>query len=287
MQARDSKYRDRQKVQKTARQRLAARTETAPAKRRLSRRAIAIVGGIALIAVLLAGVFSVPGLIAPLSTPTRTPRPTPVPTATIDADPTVYDNFNNPASDGSYNRSQWEIAEFSTAADVSQQNGVIALTADTLGEQTHLSARKYANLLQSSVFFEADLRLDPDRDAGAVFMGPCCGDLDTNCTLSNADGTHHMASCWINKEGPTNLVALPQGGLTVAAGSWHTFRIEFDRATRTFTFFIDGQKVGSKAVSEADLQGTRPTFALRVVRDEAGSNAATGYFDNVRIGPLE
>jgi hypothetical protein len=44
--------------------------------------------------------------------PTNTPVPTatPQPTPTMDADPTVYDNFNNPANDGSFNQSQWEYA---------------------------------------------------------------------------------------------------------------------------------------------------------------------------------
>ena len=47
--------------------------------------------------------------------------------------PAVYDNFNDPANDGGYNKGLWEIVDSSIAANVSQQNGVIALTVDTAG----------------------------------------------------------------------------------------------------------------------------------------------------------
>ncbi len=264
VQTRDPKYRDRQKVQKTARQKLAALTEVAPAKRRLSRRAIAIVGGIGLIAVLVAGALWIPGLMAP---------------------PSVYDNFQDPAYDGSYNKSQWST--HSSTANVSQQNGVVALTADTAGEVTDLYARKYVITLQSSMFFEADLKLDSNRNGGAVLMGPCCADpVDTNCGLYPLDSMHQRADCWINKKS-SRFATFPQEGLMVTPGSWHTFRIEFDRAGKTLTLFIDGQKVGSDAVSDVDLQGERSTFMLRVHKWDESPTAVTGYFDNVRIGPLE
>jgi hypothetical protein len=100
------------------------------------------------------------------------------------------------------------------------------------------------------------------------------------------DGFNLEANCWISKDG-SGLAAFPQKRVSVTAGSWHTFRIEFDRASRTFTFFIDGRKVGSKAVSEEDLQKGPSQFALRVHKNISSSTPVTGYFDNVRIGPLE
>ncbi len=67
-------------------------------------------------------------------TPSASPSPdedvttlpaTPVPTATIDSDPTVYDNFNNPAFDGSWNTELWSVERGSigTSAQVIQQDG--------------------------------------------------------------------------------------------------------------------------------------------------------------------
>ena len=197
----------------------------------------------------------------------------------------MYDDFNNPANDGSYNKSQW--ARSTSSGNVEQQNSVLMLSQDKAGGVTELNARSYSNLaLQSPMFFEAKLRLDPDQDAGNVLMGPCCGNLDTNCMLSPLDNTQQVASCWINRNG-SPLATFPQTGRKISLGSWHTFRIEFDPVYRGFTFFMDNERIGAYTATAAQVAGDLPTFMLRVHKSEASSAALKGYFDDVRIGPLE
>ena len=69
--------------------------------------------------------------------------------------------------------------------------------------------------------------------------------------------------------------------------SWHIFRIEFDPGARVFTFLIDGEQLGSYTVDAAQLQGAQPTYALRVLKNNSSPAILTGYFDDVRIGPLQ
>ena len=169
VQARDPKYPDRQHVSITAKKKLEALAKPAPHKRQIPKRALALIGGTAVIvAAVIAALLYFSGL---------TPRAN------------MYDDFNNPAYDGSYNMSLWEKPTM--AGSVVQRDGMIAFSQAAVrrGYRT-LMPGTYSNMtLQSPMFFEAKLRLDPDQDAGNVMMGPCCGDLDTNCMLAPSDDT--------------------------------------------------------------------------------------------------
>jgi hypothetical protein len=67
--------------------------------------------------------------------------------------------------------------------------------------------------------------------------------------------------------------------------TWHTFRIEIDPATMTFSYYIDDQPVGSHVPVDAEqLQRADLTFYVGVW--SAAEDPITGHIDDVRVGPL-
>jgi tetratricopeptide (TPR) repeat protein len=260
VQTRDPRYPDRQHVATTAQKKLAALAKPAPRKRQLPRRRLAQIGGAAV------AIVAIIGLIYLMSRSG------------------MSDDFNNSAYDGSYNSGLWEKPK--TTGTAVQGDGVLALTQSASDSITELYARSYRDLsLQSSIYFEAKLRLDPNTGPVSLLMGPCCGVLDTNCQLLSVDGIHQSAQCWQNWSG-SPLETYPPGSEPITPGSWHTFRIEFDPVTRVFTFFIDNQQVGATTAAP-QLRGDPSDFALRVHKLDGSAAAAIGYVDDVRIGPLQ
>jgi tetratricopeptide (TPR) repeat protein len=262
VQTRDPKYPDRQHVSITAKKKLEALAKPVPRKRQISKRTLALVGGaVVIVAAVIAGLIY------------------------IGSRAYMYDDFNNPAYDGSYNQNLWE--QSATAGSVEQRAGEMVLSQDTYGILTELYAKSYKNMtLQSPIFFEAKLKLDPDQNAGNVMMGPCCEKLDMNCMTSPYDGIHQVASCWLTWNN-SQFMEFPPGKKMITPGSWHTFRIEFDPGVRTFAFLIDGEQIGTYTASAEQLQGAQPSFALRAHKEHDSPTALKGYFDDVRIGPLQ
>jgi len=225
----------------------------------------------------------------PTAAPTRTPLPTPTPTATIDADPTVYDNFNNPVDEGSYNKGLWRPwgwwgQEGQVAYQVAQQNGVLIVTqeGEEPGPCIRLGARKYDSFtLNAPTFLEASLMLGPDKFAGDVR-------LQLHADLPGGKWWHSV--CNIHGYGGANCYDGPSpkeeghwydvGSKPVDLGTWHTFRIEVDPATMTFTYYVDSQMGGSNVPVDAEKL---KKAIFQPVIGVCGSEV-TGYIDDVRIG---
>jgi hypothetical protein len=106
--------------------------------------------------------------------------------ALLDALLTGYDNFNNPANNGDFDRSQWEICESHPGSTVAQQqSGVLAMTTKgaTTGKlNTRLCARKYTNVrFAAPTFFEARIML-PDKQTGQIVIElPTSGGISSMC----------------------------------------------------------------------------------------------------------
>jgi outer membrane protein assembly factor BamD (BamD/ComL family) len=265
VQARDPKYPDRQHVSITAQKKLGALAKPVPRKRQIPKRTLALMGGaVVIVAAVIVGLMYFSGLASGVN---------------------MYDDFNNPAYDGSYNKNLWE--EPVPTGEVKQGGGVIMLSQAAFGEVTGLDARNYNNMtLQSPIFFEAKLKLDPAQNAGNVLIGPCCGKLDTNCMVAPYDDTHQVACCWIG-EGSSQPLTCSATEKLIEPGSWHTFRIEFDPVYRGFTFFMDNERIGAYTATAAQVAGDLPTFMLRVHKSQTSPAVLKGYFDDVRIGPLQ
>ena len=124
--------------------------------------------------------------------PTNTPKP---PTATIDADPTVYDNFNNPANDGSFNKYQWIMLNDSMGK-VIQKDGRLIVSYDNKTPENgiSLSALKYDSVIQTPTFFEAKLMVDKPPQNGWVFLL-----VGTGLPTGDYSVDRHWRSpfCWI------------------------------------------------------------------------------------------
>ena len=87
VQARDPKYPDRQHVAITAKKKLEVLTKPARRKRQIPKRTLALIGGtVIIVAAMIAGLV----YLASRSN--------------------MYDDFNNSAYDGSYNKTQWKPA---------------------------------------------------------------------------------------------------------------------------------------------------------------------------------
>jgi predicted Ser/Thr protein kinase len=220
--------------------------------------------------------------------PTATPQPTPTPTPTMDADPTVYDNFNNPANEGSYNKGLWEPwgwwgQDGQVAYQVAQQNGVLIVTQESEkpGGCIRLVARKYNDVrLNTPTFFETKLMVNPGKFAGQLR-------LQLYADLPEGNGWSSFCYIYMNKA--ICYESLPPeeerqwydvGSKPVDLGTWHTFRIEVDPATMTFTYYMDGQMAGSHVPVDAEeLKKGMFDLVIGVCGEEV-----TGYIDDVRIG---
>jgi predicted Ser/Thr protein kinase len=217
------------------------------------------------------------------------------PAATLDTDPTVYDDFNDPAYGGSFNQDQW-IYWSDPPNQIVQQDGILVVTQEGKkpGDSTGLAAHKYDNVqLNVPTFFEAKLMLGPVQHAGNVQLQLYADwprdeeDWFSECSISfSGDQELPWASCY-------DSPGLAQDGHEYSAsmkivdyGTWHRVRIEVDPATMMFTYYIDGEMVGSHvAVDAEELKGAR--FTLGVGVWSSSSEVLTGYIDDVRIGPLD
>jgi len=234
-------------------------------------------------------------LVPPTETPvpTATPQQAPTPTPTMDADPTVYDNFNNPANEGGYNTGLWEPLR--GAGQAAQQDGVMMLTQQGKAKDgTYLDAKKYLGIsLDSPTFFEARLMLSPEANTGGFVSLNLYAVLSSTeswaalCGIFNQHGVA-QAGCFDEpipypdqEERTYDSAYIP-----VQFGSWHTVRMEVDPATMTFSYFVDGQPVGSHIPRDADkLKKVRFTPNLGIWGPSA--DPLTGYVDDVRIGPVQ
>ncbi len=262
------------------------------------------------------GVFATMTAVAPSPTDTPTVTQTPIPTdtsipsapmptsmpstvtpiyiPTIDADPAIYDNFDNPANDGNFNQILWRGSNES-AGSIVQENGVLKIIYyGQQGNWTGLVARQYDGFqLMEPTFFEVKMMADyGGQDNNAVHLSLRTDsplDIYTDCLYWLGDGDspniHVSLHCnYIDSQmTETHII---RNGTNVTPGTWHTLRIEVDPNTTTFTYFADGQLIGSHTPTNAEMLKTAK-FSLEVgVWGPAPSEPFTGYIDDVKIGPI-
>jgi tRNA A-37 threonylcarbamoyl transferase component Bud32 len=215
--------------------------------------------------------------------PSHTPRPTATPTATISADPAVYDNFDNPANDGEFNHGRWKYWGTPQGVVV-QQDGVIMLTqhVDEPHHNTWLIARQYDHVrLESPTYFEASLMLSPGGDACAITLKLYAERSGGGSWFADCHVGDGGAGCYDSNWPADDLHEYRTLHKPVGRATWHVLRVEMDPATMTFSYYVDGEPVGSHVpVDAAELRDA--TYWLTV---GAYGEAVTGYVDNVRIGP--
>lgn len=215
--------------------------------------------------------------------PTNTPHPTPIPTSTIDADQTVYDNFNNPAFDGGLNENLWVNHSDDAPTQVVQENEMLIITNSSGAGDIVARKNNYVNLesftSNAKTFFEVKMM----SETGVK------GNVHTKISIDVEEGQSSFTECGIY-EGNWAMCFLAGSyrpeGKSVDSKSWHTFRIELDPATMTFSYYIDNQQVGFYTPANADnLKDGKFNFKIGVYASE--NEPVSGYFDNVRMGQMQ
>lgn len=235
--------------------------------------------------------------IQPTQTPSVTDTPSPtatpiLPTATMDADPTVYDNFNNPANDGHFNEGLWQDTSSGIPVhEFVQDKGLLRVSRSGAAGSAVLTATSHKDFaLDKPLFIEAKLMLDAKEHAGNISI-----ELDANvapgqtwfsqCVVYPMSDAFGAGKCW------DTIWPQQQGHEYVAGiynfkhGTWHLYRIEIDPKTMTFTYFIDQRKVGTHVPKDADQIRNAP-FTFNLTSWAPVIDPGTGYIDDVRIGTL-
>lgn len=216
--------------------------------------------------------------------PVETPSAgTPLPTTGF------YDNFDDPAFDGTWNAALWE-RDSDEPCEVAQQDGVIRFKAPAQPEETScalmINQPSLVSVEQLGVV-EARLQIADDLSGEYVNQGIGIGTEDL------PDG-NWFAFCGLTAH-PDEIeayfeVANYSGrsapdisqGIPAAYDRWHTFRMEVNPDPLTFACFVDDTLIGSVTPADAPaLHQARFHRALDTYR-ETGSTATT-YADDIRL----
>jgi hypothetical protein len=84
----------------------------------------------------------------------------------------------------------------------------------------------------------------------------------------------------------------PNLGLDDIDPGWHVLRFEIDPVTMTFSYIVDGQKVGSfvpkDSISDHFVEFKQSNFHVKFAMNNFGpSKAPVGYIDYIRMGAIE
>jgi len=211
----------------------------------------------------------------------------------IDADPTVYDNFNNSAYDGKINESLWNFYMDNRTGQIYQKDGVLVLSLDEIPSWSEdyyvgigLSSRMYNYIIANPTFFESKFKLDSPQ-TGAVYLNivfdstPVLGDV-SGCTFGFGDKQAAFICGFFGER--SSFYNTQQ--VLVDYGTWHTARIEVDPATMKFTYYFDGEFVDSYIPANAEeLKKAEAHFDVGI--GSQYTEASIGYIDDVRIGQIE
>lgn len=191
----------------------------------------------------------------------------------------IYDDFNNPTYDGSYNANLWPFVF--GCEDAAQEDGIIAFNSscDMLVGQS-------ATTIDKIGVFEARVMV------GSDFQGRAATQELVISTYELPTGPW-WAFCGIIAE-PTgvkrffHVLNVGQGEwylqqtMDAEYDRWYTVRFEVDGDTLTFKCYIDDQLVGAVIPKNADqLRGVNMIRALEAAREP--DSFATTYADDVRV----
>ena len=196
----------------------------------------------------------------------------------IEDDPTVYDNFDDPKYDGTFNTTKWTYMMHGSGGSIYQENGALVLSQSSTEDQWQFIKGVSVDFYPSvPAYIESVLKLDPTAKRGDVQLG-----LNSNYggVVCGVSGPGSIAYCWC--QSGDNQMFYEE--ISVKVDTWHFFRIEVISSKAEFIFYIDGQNIGSCILPTPT--GTLDSTAIIDVGG-FGSKSIKGYIDYVRIGPLE
>jgi len=230
-----------------------------------------------------------------IDTPTRVYLPLVMRNA---GDPYLYDDFNNPAYDGSYNPAKWR-PEGNDAFEIKQQGGALVFSSGNnlppqQGAGLQLRQPGARSLKQLQVF-EGKLKISSDHAGGYASVelfiradGIAGHNWWTQCMLGTSGGSQASFYCDVTTD-PGGVFKVEYSTSTPAKlDTWQIFRIEINSATAELRFYLDSAFIGNYVPNDAAALITANTFRPKVtVWNGNASTGATRYVDDVRITPAQ
>ena len=255
---------------------------------------VPLIGGGGLIAI----------IVALLDRPTIPPLPTPIPAINTpilkDKDisqtstewPIFRDDFSNTEYDGKYNQSLWSAQFQPNCGKAEQKEGALVLTApESCAEgDLYMWTLNGFSSIKGIKSAEAKLMLSSDfKGSGGPIFGfsaetPAWGN---GCKIhAYDDGRGALADCTAHTYGTGYRTVYKTDEIPVSYDKWYSFKIETDPEEMKFTYYLDGQAIGSYKPTNDDAPGLREAhFSAGVEVWHKANSHVIGYIDDVRFGP--
>jgi serine/threonine protein kinase len=292
--------------------------DKAPARRRLSPIALGSVGlvGLMVVCAAVVGVFGqslfAPKAGAPAATgivssvasadagstssaPTQPGAETTQIIATP-GDPTLYDDFNNPAFDSSFNTDLW--SESCASSDYVQGDGVLSINFGVQSNQVNcnlFSQKSYRVSIKDVGQLQARIKAAQGYQGNTTVeaiqfraMDPLSGReaWASLCGLKTFPGSGAQALFKINRYTSPTSPGTAQVERVIAARTetWYTFRLAVDPASLKVECFVDDLLLGS-AIPDSYYKPTAPDFQRELAGYADVGGSGTYTIDDVRFLP--
>jgi hypothetical protein len=227
-----------------------------------------------------------------------------LPLAMRNYDTYLYDNFDKPAYDGTFDPGLWSLHWTSEVKDIfhaEQHDGAMVMWNSlpaAMGGGEFVTMQPLLRTLQQLQMYEARLKISSDRVGGLSQVGLFIKTFDeingrywfTQCVLqASGDAQQATYACHVMTQDPgTGDSTLEHGtpAVTVPYDTWHTARIEVNPATAEFRYYLDGTPIDTYVPNDAPalIAETNIRASLLAWNDYADA-ASTRYVDDVRIAP--
>lgn len=207
----------------------------------------------------------------------------------------LYDNFEDPAFNGSLNPDRWDIIQYPLPCNANQSDGVLAITNDpTINSEPGCEIVPTAprdvpgdrlELLQADLnltdldgpYAGSTLRIDtpsPDADNETFFVdcGLYYGEGET-FAIFNVTNTALSTEPIINE------------GRPVDPDLWYTFALVIDPTNMVFTCLLDGEPIGEYVTGGLGPALRDQSWQRRIVNWRGPETTATTLIDNVYLIP--
>ncbi|HNS02965.1 MAG TPA: PKD domain-containing protein [Anaerolineae bacterium] len=214
---------------------------------------------------------------------------------------TVYDSFDNPVYDGSFNPLRWSRSSADPAVQFRQQSGALVVTntpsANPAPPENLRMRRPPLRRWQQVQQLQARLKVSSDRSGewSPVQLSTWTEEVNghgwfASCTLAGmASRDQASFHCHIfTRQGSNYPDEYSTPGVSVPYDSWHTVRISLDPNTANVKFYLNNALIGSHTPNDAAALLTNHQMQVAISVWGSGPNSsATRHVDDVRIVPTE
>lgn len=211
-------------------------------------------------------------------------------------DPLLYDNFDDPAWDGTWNPAKWTPDQTSTS--YRQQGGALVVTeppsANPIGGTLRAVSPQFRFWKRTQII-EARLKTSSDRAGGWSPIAITLIDDAVNghnwfatCHLGASGGA---SQAWLGcsifiRQGDNYPQEYATDGFPVDYNTWCTARIETDPTTGNVKFYLNNALIGSHLPNDAAALVSSDQMTVAITNWGGDPNSsATRYVDDVRITP--